>query len=849
MKKICLLLLYLLIVEGCATEIHDETAFKSNQPIEKIITTQTKSDNKTVSYYWYQHEKIYLPVTEDTYFAIFHASVLDGMSRISSLGNIDFEEYEYHSSSSKDRGAEEKFLWAKVDSEIAHAYSDKIVYLAPYLTGTSAELGVTDRFYIKIKSKGDYNLLMDFASDNGAVIVNENFLPLWYALACTDKSTENALELSNKAYESGMFDKTDIYLMGNFSWDNAEQQYNDKFYSYQWNLHGEYGIDLETIHSITYGSTLGTVAIIDSGMWLEHPDLAIHTSWDAISQTSPARLHNYTSGVPHTHGTEMTGIIGAVPNNSIGITGIAPGLGLMPISVGANINELEYVETAIKYAADHGAKVISNSYSYGTPQNKIEEAFEYALDKGCVMVQSSGNFNNNQGKYPYSSMPEVISVGAINSSGQRWVAGSSDGSTFGEHLDIVAPGVNIYTTTVNNADNYKSCTGTSPACPHVAATAGLILSVNPNLTNQQVVDIIESTARKLPDYNFTRQQTRPNGPWNSEVGYGLINPVEALILAQGYYRLIEFDYSYSYINFTITANKDLVIFWDWGTDEITEVSISSPVTRTFTHIYPSDETKRICIAEKIDFSTDDITYDSSAITKFDMLTGDRITNLDIKPNNGSLEYVRIQGGSGFVPQTMMIKNLPALTDLYLTKMKDVNVCIDNCPSLLRFGSSSSIWNTPTIIDPLAQTSILASTTTSWPYVPERILSFDSLCITNCPNIAEISLENVNITQFNFNVLPNLKYLYISSQSHGIVGGYNNISTVNAQGKWLANSIATLRQRPSDDKGKIIIRCINSSNTEYINAVICQYNVNLINTTYGSDKNWNVIWDSGVTIVP
>ena len=837
-----------MVLAGCVTEIHDETALQSNQPIEKIIATQTKSDNKTVSYYWYQDEKIYLPVTEDTYFAIFHASVLDGMSRISSLGNIDFEEYEYHSSSSKDRGAKEKFLWAKVDSEIAHAYSDKIVYLAPYLTGTSAELGVTDRFYIKLKSKGDYDLLMDFASDNGAVIVNENFLPLWYALACTDKATENALELSNKAYESGMFDKTDIYLMGNFSWDNAEQPYNDQLYSYQWNLHGEYGIDLETIHSITYGSSLGTVAIIDSGMWLEHPDLAIHTSWDAISQTSPARLHNYMSGAPHTHGTEMTGIIGAVPNNSIGITGIAPGLGLIPISVGTNINELDYVETAIKYAADHGAKVISNSYSYGTPQNKIKEAFEYALDKGCVMVQSSGNFNHNQGKYPYSSIPEVISVGAINSSGQRWVADSSNGSTFGEHLDVVAPGVNIYTTSINDNDNYDDCTGTSPACPHVAATAGLIFSVNPSLTNQQVTDIIECTARKLPDYNYSVQQNRPNGPRNIEVGYGLINPVEALILAQGYYRLIEFDYSYSYINFTITANKDLVIFWDWGTDEITEVSISSPVTRTFTHIYPSDETKRICIAEKIDFSTDDITYYSGAITKFDMLTGDRVTNLNIKPNNGSLEYVRIQGGSNFVPQTMTIKNLPALTDLYLTKMEDVNVCVDNCPSLLRFGSSNSIWNTPTIIAPLTQTSILASATTSWPYVPERILSFDSLSITNCPDLAEISLENVNITQFNFNNLPNLKYLYVSSQSHGIVGGYNNMATVNAQGKWLANSIATLRQRPSEDKGKIIIRCINSSNTEYINAVICQYNANLINATYGSDKNWNVIWDSGVSIV-
>lgn len=847
MKRIALLFIYFLVASGCITEVVDESLIQSvdNREVAEI---KTKSTGDTLCYYWYQNEKVYLPVSEDSYFAIFRASVSDGLSRISSLSGIELNDYKYQTASSKQRDVEEQYVWAKVDSDIAHAYSDEIVYLAPYLTCATTEVGVTDRFYIKLKSENDYDLLLDFAADNGAEIVNENFLPLWYALVCTDLSTENALALSNKAYESGLFDKTDIYLMGNFSWDNSDQPYNDPYYSDQWNLHEEYGIDIETIHSITYGSSLVTVAIVDSGVWLEHPDLTIHTSWDAVSQTSPARLYNYASGVPHVHGTEMTGIIGAVPNNSEGITGIAPGLGLMPISIGSNINVLEYVETAIRYAADHGAKVISNSYSYSSPQSKINAAFEYALNKGCVLVQSSGNFNHSQGKYPYSSIPDVISVGAINSSGQRWVA-DTGGSTYGEHLDVVAPGVLIPTTTIENNDNYKPRTGTSHACPHVAATAGLILSVNPSLTRHQVADIIECTARKLPGYNFVTQQNRDNGPWNNEVGHGLINPVEALILAQGYYRLIEFDYSYEYINFTITANKDIVIFWDWGTNDITEVSISTPITRTFTHTYTTSKTRRICIAEKIDFSTDDITYYSSAITKFDVLSGDPITNLDIKPNNGSLEYIRIQGGSNFVPQTMTIKNLPALTDLYLTKMEEVNVCVDNCPSLLRFGSSKSIMIVPTIIDPLTLDKSSTSDQTSWPYVPERVISFDSLTITNCNNLTDISLENVNITQFNFSNLTKLKYLYVSSQGHGIVGGYHNMLAVNARGKWLANSIATLPQRTSNSKGNVVIRCINTSNTEYINAEICQYNANLINTTYGTNKNWNVIWDSGITIVP
>ncbi|MBQ8839145.1 MAG: S8 family serine peptidase [Bacteroidales bacterium] len=844
MKRIALLFIYFLVVSGCITEVVDESLIQSvdNREVAEI---KTKSTGDTLCYYWYQNEKVYLPVSEDSYFAIFRASVSDGLSRISSLSGIELNDYKYQTSSSKQRDVEEQYVWAKVDSDIAHAYSDEIVYLAPYLTCATTEVGVTDRFYIKLKSENDYDLLLDFAADNGAEIVNENFLPLWYALVCTDLSSENALALSNKAYESGLFDKTDIYLMGNFSWDIYEAPYNDQYYSYQWNLFGEYGIDLETVHSITYGSSSIILAVVDSGIRLDHPDLPIYTSWDAKSGTSPAQLY-YESGSAHEHGTKMAGIIGAIPNNNIGIAGIAPGIGLLPISIGTDVMD-EAVEVAIKYAADHGAKVISNSYSYASQQERVDAAFQYAINKGCIMVQSSGNYNHTNPRYPYASISEVISVGNITNEGERWVYSQSDGSTYGEHLDVVAPGTNIMTTGV--ASDYDSCTGTSPACPHVAATAGLILSVNPSLTRHQVADIIECTARKLPGYNFVTQQNRDNGPWNNEVGHGLINPVEALILAQGYYRLIEFDYSYEYINFTITANKDIVIFWDWGTNDITEVSISTPITRTFTHTYTTSKTRRICIAEKIDFSTDDITYYSSAITKFDVLSGDPITNLDIKPNNGSLEYIRIQGGSNFVPQTMTIKNLPALTDLYLTKMEDVNVCVDNCPSLLRFGSSKSIMIVPTIIDPLTLDKSSTSDQTSWPYVPERVRSFDSLTITNCNNLTDISLENVNITQFNFSNLTKLKYLYVSSQGHGIVGGYHNMLAVNARGKWLANSIATLPQRTSNSKGNVVIRCINTSNTEYINAEICQYNANLINTTYGTNKNWNVIWDSGITIVP
>ena len=863
MKKLILLFTYFLIATGCIDEITSDPGILSDSTNNEAVIS-TKSDDDSVCYYWYNNEKVYLPVADDTYFAIFPASVLNGMTVISSLSNIEFEDYQYIISSYDGNNDETQYMWAKINAEIAHAYADEIVYIAPYLIGTSTELGITDRFYIKLKSENDYDLLTDFASDNGAEIVNENFLPLWYALVCTDSSTENALSLSNAAYESGLFDKTDIYLMGNFSWDNEEQPYNDTYYSSQWNLHGEYGIDIETVHAITYGSTLGTVAVIDSGVWLEHPDLRIYTSWDAVSQTSPAKVHYNQIGVPHKHGTEMTGIIGAIPDNHEGIAGIDPGLGLIPISIGED--PLEHAEMAIRYAADHGAKVISNSYSFASPQERIDDAFRYAIDKGCVMVQSAGNINYNIPKYPYAAISEVISVGAITPEGRRWeVSGTSDGSTFGDHLDVVAPGVNITTTTIpyfdNDYANYKqNCTGTSPACPHVAATAGLILSLNRRLTSQQVKDIIECTARKLPQYDFAMYQAKPNGPWNNEVGYGLINPVDALRLAQGYYKLIEFDYSDTYIELRLTANKDIAIIWDWDTNDITEFSVSSADTCTFTHTYGMAGTRRICIAEKIDFQADEFSYYSNALVKFDLLTGEKISDLDIKPNNRSLEYVRIQGGSEIEDQTISIKNLLSLTDLYLVQMKDVDVELNNCPSLLRFGSSRYIYKTPEIADTDVPGIEIMDGTVGLdfvsgkfpqlpptpmfilPSVPESTESFGSLNITYCNSLTEMCLENVNITHFDFSNLSKLEYLYISSHDDRIVGGYDNI-----KGDWLKNSIATLQQRPSNEKGKVVIRAVNSTNTQYINAIISQSNLNLIETTYGSDKNWDVVWDPGVTV--
>lgn len=444
----------------------------------------------------------------------------------------------------------------------------------------------------------------------------------------------------------------------------------------------------------------------------------------------------------HPHGTQMASIIGSTPDNGIGIAGIAPGISLLPISIGPE-PESDKVCTAISYAAGVGADVISNSYSFQQPHSAISNAFGNALEMGCVLVQSSGNLNTTNPAYPYASIPEIISVGNITREGVRWEGPnlSPAGSTYGQHLDVVAPGTDIMS--LKPTGEYEACTGTSPACPHVAAVAALMLSVNQNLTPQKVSEIIEMTARKLPSYIFGVNSSRPNGKWNSEVGYGLINPVDALSLAQGYYNLASFDYSGQNITLTLTANKDISIIWDWETKDITDVSITSPTTRTIEHTYNISTPRRIYIAEKIDLDTDTLSYASNALKKFDLPTGDYASGFEFKQYNTALEYIRIIGGNNFVSQTVSIKDLPALKDLYLVRMPNANVKISNCPLLTSFGSSNYIWEGPSSLSSVSSFKIFADldepynpdvvgqpdNPIEWPSVPEPVVSYAQLEIT------------------------------------------------------------------------------------------------------------------------
>lgn len=150
-----------------------------------------------------------------------------------------------------------------------------------------------------------------------------------------------------------------------------------------------------------------------------------------------------------------------------------------------------------------------------------------------MVVFSSGNESNSSVSYP-SSLEEVISVGSVGALGDRSVF-----SNYGNGIEIVAPGENIYT--IDRIGNYGyssgdycfNFSGTSTACPHVSGVAAIILSLRPELLSWQVRKIMDETAQKVGNYNYQTLSGHNFGTWNNEVGYGLVDAYAAVIKAIG----------------------------------------------------------------------------------------------------------------------------------------------------------------------------------------------------------------------------------------------------------------------------------------------------------------------------
>ena len=489
-------------------------------------------------YYWYDDAKIHL-----------------------TIGDKEYIVYEPHTTSPNNAtgllyeedivASNQQTLKMGIIAKDANLDIGRIVYrITSYISNEdSTDIFVTDKFYVKLKTSDDIQKLQQMANTYEVEILDNHTLARWYVLGCTTNTEYNALQMANIFYESGMFEACEPEFIG------LEQPTcaNDTYFGSQWNLcnTGQYGtsyigIDINycDAHSITSGNENTVIAVFDWGVELSHPDLNIYPlSYDVKSGTSPSQIYDSN------HGTACAGVISAISNNNLGVAGIASSCPIMAISMSGSDTRTKMAD-AFRFAADNGCSVISCSWSSSSPSTILDDGISYALANGrnglgCVIVFSSGNKNLSHPNYPANSNDSIIVVGAISPCGERKSPTSCDregwGSHYGDKLDVMAPGVLIPTTDTITIDGYHSVdyqmrfNGTSSACPHVAAIAGLVLSVNPQLTAKQVADIIESTAQKVGGYDYTTTEGRPNGTWNFEMGYGLVDAYAAVLAAKTKY--------------------------------------------------------------------------------------------------------------------------------------------------------------------------------------------------------------------------------------------------------------------------------------------------------------------------
>lgn len=271
-----------------------------------------------------------------------------------------------------------------------------------------------------------------------------------------------------------------------------------------------------------------TVAVVDSGVVRNHPDLPssrVLTGAEFAGGTGNQTASNGNRDVLG-HGTFVAGVIAATKGNAQGIAGVAPGATILPVRVlgDSGSGSSADVTAGIYYAVAQGAKVINLSLGSANEFTPMRDAIDYAVAHGVVVVAASGNAGPNTVNYPaaYTNAIAVAALAAGNA-----LASYSSYSSSSPYVDIAAPGSNITSTNTTSAANYAtnpytSGNGTSYAAPHVAAVAALMLEALPSLTPAQVRAAMESSATDLG--------TAGNDP---QTGAGAIRPAEAIVAADG----------------------------------------------------------------------------------------------------------------------------------------------------------------------------------------------------------------------------------------------------------------------------------------------------------------------------
>ncbi|MFC7321268.1 S8 family peptidase [Halobacillus campisalis] len=284
------------------------------------------------------------------------------------------------------------------------------------------------------------------------------------------------------------------YAEPNYEFDAAWTP-NDTYYNSV--QYGPQTTNTPAAWDITRGSTNQQIAIIDSGVDYNHPDLDDKTirGYDFID-------NDYDPMDENGHGTHVAGTAAAETNNSQGVAGMAPDTEILAVrALDASGNgSLAAIADAIRYSADQGAEVINLSLGCDCDTQTLENAVNYAWSQGSLVVAAAGNDGVSTTFEP-ASYSNVIAVGAVDENDNR-----ASFSNYGTWVDVTAPGVDIASTVPNGGYAYMS--GTSMASPHVAGLAGLLASQGKS--NSEIRSAIENTADPISGTGYYFNDGRIN---------------------------------------------------------------------------------------------------------------------------------------------------------------------------------------------------------------------------------------------------------------------------------------------------------------------------------------------------
>ena len=300
---------------------------------------------------------------------------------------------------------------------------------------------------------------------------------------------------------------------------------------------------LDTINAyeawdVTKGDTNVVIGISDTGFDIDHPDLVNNVKYNyldpinGLDDDNDGYVDNYRgwdlgesdedpSVGANKHGVSVSGVAGASTDNGIQLAGVGFKCKLLPIKITDATGALTESLGSIVYAADHGCSVVNCSWGSPNSWSQLgQDIVRYAtVDNNCLVVAAAGNSNNKDKWYP-ASFSWVLSVGGTDTLNQKWVRSATEGSSFNEEVDIVAPSMSIMR--LNNGGGILGgARGTSFSSPMVAGAAAIVKSKFPNYSAVQVMEQLKATADDLSAIPF-------NSTYKNNMGEGLLNMYKAV---------------------------------------------------------------------------------------------------------------------------------------------------------------------------------------------------------------------------------------------------------------------------------------------------------------------------------